>query len=124
MKQHTAHFLTLVTEAKKHILEITPQALKQRMDAHDPLTLIDVRETEEFASGFIANALHLSKGVIERDIEKVIPDTSTPIVVYCSGGFRSALVAQNLTAMGYTQVSSLDTGLRGWLEAQYPIESS
>lgn len=121
MKQHTSHFLTLVAEAKKQIKEISPQDLKQQIDSHKPLVIIDVREAEELATGYIPNAVHMSKGIIERDIEKNIPDLSTPIVVYCSGGFRCALVAQSLNAMGYTDVASLDTGLRGWMEAGYSL---
>lgn len=122
MKQHSSHFLSLVAEIKKHIKEITPQALKTLLDSQKPFYLIDVRENSELASGRIPTAIHLSKGIIERDIEKQIPDLQAPIVVYCSGGFRCALVASSLQQMGYTNVSSLNTGLQGWIEAGFPLE--
>jgi len=122
MKQHSPRFLTYVTQVKKQVNEITPFALKALIDSQQPLHLIDVRETDELSSGRIPTATHLSKGIIERDIEKQIPDQQAAIVVYCSGGFRCALVANNLQHMGYTNVSSLDTGLQGWIDAEYPIE--
>ena len=122
MKQHSPRFLTYVTHVKQQVKEITPQTLKTLIDDQTPLHLIDVRETDELSSGRIPTALHLSKGVIERDIEKQIPDPQTLIVVYCSGGFRCALVANSLQNMGYTNVYSLDTGLQGWIDAGYPIE--
>lgn len=122
MKQHSPQFLTLVTEAKHRIKEITPQALKEKLSKHEPLRIIDVREDNEWSSGHIPTAMHMGKGLIERDIEKEIPDFHSAIVVYCSGGFRCALVADSLQKMGYDQVSSLDTGLQGWLDAGYDIE--
>ena len=122
MKQHSPRFLTYVTQVKKQIKEITPFALKALMDGQQSLHIIDVREADELSSGRIPTAIHLSKGVIERDIEKKIPDPQAPIVVYCSGGFRCALVANSLQNIGYTNVSSLDTGLQGWLDAGYPLE--
>ncbi len=122
MKQHTSRFLTLVAESKKRIKEITPQVLKDKIDNQDPLFLIDVREDYEWSSGHIPTAIHISKGIIERDIEKQIPNPQTSIVVYCSGGFRCALVADSLQNMGYTQVSSLESGLQGWIEAGYDIK--
>ena len=122
MKQHSPRFLTYVTQVKKQIKEITPFALKALMDGQQSLHIIDVREADELSSGRIPTAIHLSKGVIERDIEKKIPDPQAPIVVYCSGGFRCALVANSLQNIGYTNVSSLATGLQGWIEAGYPIE--
>ena len=122
MKQHSPRFLTYVTQVKKQIKEITPFALKALMDGQQSLHIIDVREADELSSGRIPTAIHLSKGVIERDIEKQISDPQAPIVVYCSGGFRCALVANSLQNIGYTNVSSLDTGLQGWLDAGYPIE--
>lgn len=121
MKQHSPRFLDFVTKAKQAIHEISPQTLKSMLDEKSPLILIDVREESEFQAGAIAGAIHLSKGVIERDIEKVIPNTDARIVVYCSGGFRCALVAYNLQAMGYTHVSSLATGSQGWLDAGYSL---
>lgn len=122
MKQHSPQFLALVTEAKKRIKEITPQILKQKLDNQEPLSLIDVREDLEWTTGHIPTAIHIGKGVIERDIEKNITDFNTPIIVYCSGGFRCALVADSLQNMGYTQVYSLETGLQGWLDAGYDIK--
>ncbi|HAT8152092.1 TPA: sulfurtransferase, partial [Legionella pneumophila] len=96
-----------------------PQILKSKIDNHEKLIIIDVREEDELKTGKIPNAIHLSKGIIERDIEKIIADRQSSIVVYCSGGYRCALVADNLQKMGYTNVSSLNTGLQGWLEAGY-----
>lgn len=122
MKQHSPRFLALVAQAKKQINEITPQILNELITNQMPFYLLDVRETEELSAGSIPNSTHLSKGVIERDIEKNIPDPQTPIVVYCSGGFRCALVANSLQNMGYTNVSSLNLGLQGWIDAGYPIE--
>jgi rhodanese-related sulfurtransferase len=122
MKQHSQGFLALVTETKKHIKEISPKALKEKLDHKEPLQLIDVREESEWATGKISKAQHLSRGIIERDIEKMIPDRHQQIVVYCSGGFRCALVAESLQKMGYQNVYSLDTGLQGWIDAGYPLE--
>ena len=122
MKQHASGFLTLVSEAKKHIQEITPQILKEKLEHQEHLHLIDVREDHEWGNGAIPSAIHLSRGIIERDIEKMIPDKKEQIVVYCSGGFRCALVAESLQKMGYEQVASLDTGLQGWTDAGYPLE--
>lgn len=119
MKHHSPGFLKLVSEAKKKIHEITPTQLKEKLDQHEPLQLIDVREESEWASGHIPTAIPLSKGIIERDIEKKFPDLNTPLVVYCSGGFRCALVAESLQKMGYTHVSSLESGSQGWIDAGY-----
>ena len=121
MKQHSPRFLSLVTAAKQKINEISPTTLKEKLDAREPVKLVDVREDNEWASGYIAGAIHLSKGIIERDIEKTIPELNAPIVVYCSGGFRCALVAETLQTMGYSNVSSLETGTQGWLAAGYQL---
>ncbi|HAU1150504.1 TPA: sulfurtransferase [Legionella pneumophila] len=121
MKQHSQGFLKLVAEAKTRINEISPQILKSKIDNHEKLIIIDVREEDEWKTGKIPNAIHLSKGIIERDIEKIIADRQSSIVVYCSGGYRCALVADNLQKMGYTNVSSLNTGLQGWLVAGYSL---
>ncbi len=121
MKQHSQGFLKLVAEAKKRINEISPQILKSKIDNNEKLIIIDVRETNEWETGKIPNAIHLSKGIIERDIEKIITDNQSNIVVYCSGGYRCALVADSLQKMGYTNVFSLDTGLQGWLDAGYSL---
>ena len=122
MKQHSPHFLTRVAAAKKRIKEITPLLLNDKLDHNEALHLIDVREDHEWTSGHIPTAIHLSKGIIERDIEKAIPDQHAQIIVYCSGGFRSALVADSLFNMGYTHVYSLDTGMQGWIDAGYNIK--
>jgi len=121
MKDHAPQFLKLVNQAKSRIHEISATELKTSIDNHDRLHLIDVREDHEWSTGHIPTAIHLSKGIIERDIERIIPDVKAPIVVYCSGGFRCALVADVLHTMGYTQVSSLDKGSQGWIEAGYQL---
>jgi len=122
VKNHSPQFLKLVTESRKNIQEISPLILKNKLEKHQGLILIDVREDQEWLSGHIPTAIHFSKGVIERDIEKAIPDATTSIVVYCSGGFRSVLVAKNLKEMGYTNILSLKDGLRGWSDAGFFIE--
>lgn len=124
MKQHSPQFLNLVLQAKQRIQELSAEALKNKIDAHEDLYLIDVREDHEWSSGHIPTAIHIGKGIIERDIEKTIPDFQAPIVVYCSGGFRCALVADTLQSMGYTQVFSLEKGSQGWLDAGYKLTQS
>lgn len=121
MKQHTSRFLKIVEEAKARIKEISPRELKEKLDRKEPVTIIDVREESEWTTGHIPNAIHLSKGIIERDIERVIADTETDIVVYCSGGFRCALVAESLEKMGYNNVSSLYSGLQGWVNEGFSV---
>jgi len=120
--KHSPAFLKLVEDSKTRIRETDIREVKRRLDAGDKLHLVDVREESEWARGRLPGALHLSKGVIERDIEKVIPEKSAPIVLYCGGGFRSALAADNLQKMGYTSVISMDGGWRAWTEAGYPVE--
>lgn len=120
--QHSPGFLTLVTEAKRRIQETTTEAVRGRLDRGEALYLVDTREESEWQRGHLPGAIHLSKGIIERDVEQRIPDKSAPIVLYCGGGFRSALAADNLQKMGYTNVESMDGGWRGWLEAGYPTE--
>lgn len=110
MKKHSPHFLSLVMKAKKNVKEIQPQELIKQMQTNKDFIVIDVREKDEWLQGHMPKAIHLSKGVIERDIEKTIPDLNTPITVYCSGGFRSVLVAHNLQKMGYTNIFSLKGG--------------
>lgn len=121
MKHHASGFLTLVAESKKNINEITPNQLKEKLDHHEPILVIDVREDHEWETGAIPGAVHLSRGIIERDIEKKIPNHQQEIIVYCSGGFRCALVAESLQKMGYSQVYSLDTGLKGWIDAGFTL---
>jgi rhodanese-related sulfurtransferase len=124
MKQHSPKFLHLVTEAKQRINEIDSTNLKSKIDQQSDLYLIDVREDHEWLTGHIPSAIHIGKGVIERDIEKTIPDFQAPIVVYCSGGFRCALVADSLQNMGYTNIHSLDKGSQGWLDSGYKLVKS
>jgi len=120
MPDHPEGFLRLVKEAKTRIKEEDFREVKKKMDAGDKMTIVDTREDNEWARGHIPNALHLGKGVIERDIEKAIPDKETTIVLYCGGGYRSALAADNLQRMGYRNVISMDGGWRGWTEAGFP----
>jgi rhodanese-related sulfurtransferase len=120
--QHTNRFLALVNEAKKRIRETTVQEVKKRMDAGERLILVDVREESEVARGRIPGAIQLGKGVIERDIEKTIPDTDAEIILYCGGGFRSAIAAENLQRMGYKNAVSMDGGWKGWNENGYPTQ--
>jgi rhodanese-related sulfurtransferase len=112
MKQHSPEFLKLVNEAKSRVKEIDIEAYKKMAVAGDPHTLVDTREDNEWAAGHVAGATHLSKGIIERDIEEKVPDKTATLVLYCGGGFRSALVADNLQKMGYTNAISLDGGWR------------
>jgi rhodanese-related sulfurtransferase len=122
MKQHSQGFLKLVAESKKRIKEITAQELNARLKLNEPLVLIDVREDSELSTGIIPGSIHLSKGIIERDIEQTIPDMNAPIIVYCSGGYRCALVADALQQMGYTQVYSLMNGLKDWLDSGFSMQ--
>jgi rhodanese-related sulfurtransferase len=118
---HPQGFLALVNDAKKRIKEEDYRETKKRIDAGEKILLIDTREDSEWARGHIPGAIHLSKGVIERDIEKTAPDKNATIILYCGGGFRSALAADNLQKMGYTNVISMDGGWRGWTESQFPV---
>jgi rhodanese-related sulfurtransferase len=120
--RHSPGFLKLVDDARSRIKEADYREVKRRLDTREKLTLIDVREESEWARGRLPGAVHLSKGVIERDIEEAFPDKEAPLVLYCGGGFRSALAADNLQKMGYTNVISMDGGWRGWTEAGYPVE--
>ena len=120
-KDHSPAFLSIVNAARSQITECTIQDVIQRQAAGDPFVLVDVREESEFAAGHLPSAIHLGKGVIERDIEKTIPDLNAPIVWYCGGGYRSALAAHNLQQMGYTRVISMDGGYSGWKAAGHPI---
>jgi rhodanese-related sulfurtransferase len=119
-RQHNPGFLALVNDAKTRVKEVTiGEYEKMPREGH---ILIDTREDREWADGHAAGAIHLSKGVIERDIEMEIPDKSTVMVLYCGGGFRSALVADTLQKMGYTNAISLDGGWRAWNAAGLPVE--
>jgi rhodanese-related sulfurtransferase len=117
---HSSQFLKLVQDAKKNVKETDVADVKRRSDAGEKFLLIDVREDNEWAKGHLPGAVHLGKGIIERDIEQRVPDTSAKLILYCGGGFRSALAAENLQKMGYTNVESMDGGWRGWVEAGLP----
>ena len=117
---HSESFLNLVNDAKKRIKEEDFCETKKRLDAGEKLILIDTREDSEWARGHVPGAIHLGKGVIERDIENTVPDKDAAVVLYCGGGFRSALAADNLQKMGYRNVISMDGGWRGWTEAGFP----
>jgi rhodanese-related sulfurtransferase len=121
--QHSPRFLKLVTEVKKNIRECTVDDVKAKLDRGEAFHLIDVREESEFAKDHLPRATHLGKGVLERDVEQKVPDVHAEIVLYCGGGFRSALAADNLRKMGYTNVVSMDGGIRGWREKGYPLTS-
>jgi rhodanese-related sulfurtransferase len=117
---HSPKFLQLVQDAKKRVKETNVREVKRRLDSGEKFVLVDTREDNEWAMGHLPNAIHLGKGVIERDIEQRVPDTGTKLILYCGGGFRSALVADNLQKMGYTNVESMDGGWKGWLDAGLP----
>jgi rhodanese-related sulfurtransferase len=123
MAKHSPRFLQIVDEARKRIRETNVDEIKARLDRGDKFVLVDVREESEFARDHLPGAIHLGKGVIERDIEHRVPDTGTPLVLYCGGGYRSALAADNLQKMGYTNVLSMDGGYRVWKEKNLPLES-
>jgi rhodanese-related sulfurtransferase len=117
---HSSQFLKLVQDAKKNVKETNVADVKRRRDAGERFLLVDVREDNEWANGHLPGAVHLGKGIIERDIVQRVPDTSAKLILYCGGGFRSALAAENLQKMGYTNVESMDGGWRGWVEAGLP----
>ncbi len=119
--QHPPRFLKIVDEAKTRVRETNVDAVKNRMDRGDKFLLVDVREESEFAKDHLPGAIHLGKGVIERDIEARVPELNREMILYCGGGFRSALAADNLQKMGYTNVTSMDGGIRGWREKGYPL---
>ena len=120
--KHNPEFLKLVEEAKRHIRECTIADVKAKLDHGERFHFVDVREDNEFAADHAKGALHLGRGILERDIETVIPDQHAEIVLYCGGGYRSALAADNLGRMGYANVVSMEGGIRAWREAGYPIE--
>ena len=120
--KHNPGFLALVAKARKRVKESTIAEVKARLDRGERFQLIDVREDHEFALDHARGARHIGRGVLERDIETLIPDKDTPIVVYCGGGYRSALAADNLLEMGYTNVISMVGGMRAWREAGYPVD--
>ncbi len=118
---HSEGFLKLVNDARTRVKEEDYRQTKRRLDAGEEFVLVDTREDSEWARGHIPGAIHLGRGVIERDIEKTVPDKNTRIVLYCGGGYRSALAADNLQKMGYRNVISMDGGWRGWTESGFPV---
>jgi len=120
--QHSPQFLKLVKDAKTRVKETNVAEVNRRMGSGERFLLVDVREDHEWAKGHLPGAVHMGRGIIERDIETHMPDTGAKMILYCGGGFRSALVADNLQKMGYTNVESMDGGWRGWNEAGLPTE--
>jgi rhodanese-related sulfurtransferase len=118
---HSPRFLQIVNDAKTRVRETNVDEVKARLDRKEKFTLVDVREESEYAADHLPGAIHLGKGVIERDIETRVPDLNTPLVLYCGGGYRSALAADNLQKMGYRNVLSMDGGIRGWREKNFPL---
>ncbi len=121
--QHSEGFLNIVNDAKSRVRETTPEEVRRRQDGGEKFHLVDVREDNEWEKGRAKGAIHLGKGIIERDIENAIPTRSDEIILYCGGGYRSALAADALQKMGYTNVISMDGGWKRWRELGYPIES-
>ena len=121
--EHSEKFLRIVEDAKTRIREIGMSEVMRKIDAGERFCLVDVREESEWSRGHLPGAIHLGKGILERDIEKAVPDAGTEIVLYCGGGFRSALAADNLQKMGYSRVYSMDGGWRGWTGANFPVQS-
>jgi rhodanese-related sulfurtransferase len=119
--QHSPRFLQMVNESRKRVRETNVDEVKARLDGGEKLVLVDVREDSEFAADHLPGAIHLSKGVLERDIEQRVPDLNAPLVLYCSGGYRSALAADSLQKMGYKNVLSMDGGIRAWREKGFPL---
>jgi rhodanese-related sulfurtransferase len=121
--QHSARFLKIVEDAKQRVEEVSVDDVKARLDRGDKFLLVDVREDSEYAKDHLPGAIHLGKGIIERDIEERVPQLNAPLILYCGGGYRSALAADNLQKMGYTNVLSMDGGIQGWREKQFPLTS-
>jgi len=119
--QHPPRFLKIVDDAKTRVRETNVDTVKKRLDSGDKFVLVDVREESEYAKDHLPGAIHLGRGVIERDIEARVPELNTEMILYCGGGFRSALAADNLQKMGYTNVISMDGGIRDWREKNYPL---
>jgi rhodanese-related sulfurtransferase len=117
---HSPQFLKLVQDAKTRVQETNVADVKRRMDAGEKFLLVDTREDNEWANGHVPGALHMSKGIIERDIVQRVPDSGAKVILYCGGGFRSALAGDNLQKMGYTNVESMDGGWKGWVDAGLP----
>jgi rhodanese-related sulfurtransferase len=121
--RHSPRFLALVEDAKKRIRETNVDQVKARLDGGEKLLIVDVREESEYAKDHLPVSVHLGKGILERDIEQKVPDLDAEIILYCGGGFRSALAADALQKMGYRNVLSMDGGIRVWREKGYPLTS-
>lgn len=119
--EHPPKFLAICEDARTRIEETDVETVKARLDRGDDFLLIDTREDREWNNGHLPGAIHIGKGVIERDIEAKVPDTDREMILYCGGGYRSALAADNLTKMGYTRAISMDGGYRGWKDAGHEI---
>ncbi len=119
--QHSPRFLRIVDDSRKRIREVSLDQVKARLDRGEQFLLVDVREESEYAKDHLPGAIHLGKGIIERDIEERVPELATPVVLYCGGGYRSALAADNLQKMGYTNGLSMDGGIRGWRDKNLPV---
>ena len=119
--KHSPGFLNIVNDARSRVRETNVDDVKKRLDRGEQFLLIDVREESEYAKDHLPNAVHLGKGIIERDIEERVPNPDTLMILYCGGGFRSALAADNLQKMGYKNVISMDGGIRDWREKGYPL---
>jgi len=120
-QQHPPRFLKIVDDARSRIKETTVDEVKARLDRGEKFLLVDVREDSEWDKDHLPGSVHMSKGVIERDVEQKVPDVNTEMVLYCGGGYRSALAADNLQKMGYTRAISMDGGIRGWREKGYTL---
>ena len=121
---HSEGFLKIVDDAKSRVRETTPEQVRAKQEQGENFHFVDVREDNEWQEAHARGAIHLGKGIIERDIEKTIPDHNAEIVLYCGGGYRSALAADALQRMGYDNVISMDGGWKRWVELNYPTESS
>ncbi|MFL5241042.1 MAG: rhodanese-like domain-containing protein [Gemmataceae bacterium] len=119
--QHSPQFLKLVEDVKTRVKELSIDQVRAKQDRGDKFVLIDVREESEWAKDHLPGAIHLSRGILERDIEARFPEAKTEMILYCGGGFRSALAADNLQKMGYTNVYSMDGGIRDWREKGLPL---
>jgi len=119
--QHPPRFLKIVDDAKSRIKETTVDEVKARLDRGEKFLLVDVREDGEWEKDHLPSSVHMGKGVIERDVEQKVPDVNTEMILYCGGGYRSALAADNLQKMGYTRAISMDGGIREWREKGYPL---
>lgn len=121
--RHNPGFLKLVEQAKQRVQECSVADVKGKLDRGGRVHFIDVREDNEYEKDHAKGAVHIGRGIIERDIESLVPDKEASIILYCGGGYRSVLAADSLQQMGYRHVVSMDGGIRAWREANYPLES-